>query len=77
MRKIKKRRSALTWIVIIAVSLFLFALASGSAYQQRGYAALGGELLVLAVPTVCYILGRFVRSIIRDFKGLYDAAPEE
>lgn len=77
MRKMKTRRASLTWVIILAASFILFALGSQAALMERGYAADGGEFLLLFVPTVIYIIGRAVRGVFKDFKRLYDAAPEE
>lgn len=77
MRKIKTRRALLRWTVVIGVSVALFAFGREAALRERGYAAIGGEYLLLLLPAVVYILGRSVASIVREFRQLYDEAPEE
>jgi hypothetical protein len=71
----KKNRPAI-WAVIIGISVLLFILGHAAAVHERGCAAVGGEYLLLAVPTILYICGRAVRGAVKEIKRLIAAAPE-
>ena len=54
------------WITL-AASIMLYALARRQAQAWRGYAAVGGELLILFIP-VAY---RALQRVWEDFKGMW------
>ena len=51
----------------LAASIVLYALARHQAQAWRGYAAVGGELLILFIP-VAY---RALQRVWEDFKGMW------
>ena len=54
------------WLVTVA-AVVLYALARHQAQAWRGYAAVGGELLILFIPVAYKALQR----VWEDFKGMW------
>lgn len=79
MRRKRKSRlaAALELAAVITATAILFIMARASAYEWRGYEAIGGEAFVLLLPIIYYEFKRIVGDFLRDFAELYRNAPEE
>ncbi len=60
----KTRAKVIEFVIIMAVSLVLFNLASIEAYNERGYKAYGGEYFLLLLPAFYYL----TKATAKDFK---------
>lgn len=60
----KTRAKVIEFVIIMAVSLVLFNLASIEAYNERGYKAYGGEYFLLLLPVFYYL----TKATVKDFK---------
>jgi len=59
------------YAVLTVAGILLFRAGAAYALQERGYAAVGGEGLVLFLPVFYYIISQAVRDIIADIKSGY------
>ena len=60
------------WLVTVA-AVVLYVFASRQAQAWRGYAAVGGELLILFIPVAYQALQR----VWEDFKGMWTEVKSE
>ena len=58
---------AVAWYVFLAVAwVLLYKLGAAYAMRERGYFAVGGEVLALLLPVLYYVAKAMVRDIIKD-----------
>ena len=58
---------AVAWYVFLtAAGVLLYKLGAAYAMQERGYFAVGGEVLALLLPALYYVAKAMVRDIIKD-----------
>ena len=75
--KKKTRRRAVELIAVLTLTAALFIAASRYALIERGYAAAGGEYMLLLLPFIYYAGKRAIRDFATDFTELYRTAPED
>ena len=58
---------AVAWYVFLtAAGVLLYKLGAAYAMRERGYFAVGGEVLALLLPVLYYVAKAMVRDIIKD-----------
>ena len=58
---------AVAWYVFLtAAGVLLYKLGAAYAMRERGYFAVGGEVLALLLPALYYVAKAMVRDIIKD-----------
>lgn len=59
---------AVTWYAVLTVAgVLLYKLGAAYALRERGYYAIGGEVLAL-LPVLYYVAAVMVRDFMRDWK---------
>lgn len=64
----KAAHTVLKWAALTLAGVVLFLAAKADAYAVRGYAAHGGEYLLLPLPLWWWLIERCVGDFIRDIK---------
>ena len=58
------------WYAFLTVAgVLLYREAAAYALEQRGYYAVGGEMLCLLLPVLYYTFATTIRDIVRDVRG--------
>lgn len=65
----KAALTVLKWAALTLAGVALFLVAKADAYAVRGYAAHGGEYLLLPLPLWWWLIERCVGDFIRDIKA--------
>ncbi len=73
----RKARQAAKWGAICGGSLWLYWQASGMALAERGYQAVGGEILLLLIPFLYYIIERIYRNFTADIRKFWAECEED
>ena len=63
--------SAVKWLLIIIGTFFLFRWGQAAAFAERGYKAYGGEMFILLVPLLWWLIERSVKDskvIIKEIR---------
>ena len=76
-RKRKSRLAAVELLGVLTATAVLFVKAQSVALASRGYLAIGGEIMLLLLPIIYYLLKQTIRDYVRDFVELYENAPED
>lgn len=61
---------AIEAVVVIITSLALFLVGQAHALQERGYEAIGGEYLLLALPVFYYLLRAVIKDYLADLREI-------
>ena len=61
---------AIEAVVVILASLALFLVGQAHALQERGYEAIGGEYLLLALPVLYYLLRAVIKDYLADLREI-------
>ena len=57
------------WYAVLTVAgVLLYKLGAAYALRERGYYAVGGEVLALLLPVLYYVAAVMVRDFMRDWK---------
>ncbi len=73
----RKARQAAKWGAICGGSLWLYWQASGMALAERGYQSYGGEVLLLTLPLLYYIIERIARDMAQDIREFWTEDEED
>lgn len=76
-RKKKNRLAAVELPVVLTGTALLFVKMQAYAAAQRGYFAIGGEIMIILLPIIYYAGKRVIRDFAADFAELYRNAPED
>lgn len=61
---------AIEAVVVILASLAIFLVGQAHALQERGYEAIGGEYLLLALPVLYYLLRAVIKDYLADLREI-------
>lgn len=75
--KRKKRYGKGELVAVLVITIIAFGWAASAARIQRGYAAFGGEYMILVFPAVYYLAKKTILDWINDIRGLYAEAEKE
>ena len=75
--KRKKRYGKGELVAVLVITIIAFGWAASAARIQRGYAAFGGEYMILIFPVVYYLAKKTILDWINDIRGLYREMGEE
>ena len=70
-------RQAIKWGCIVAGTVVLYRQGAAWALYERGYHACGGELLLLLIPFLYYIVERICKDFARDIREFWAECEEE
>lgn len=70
-RKKKSRLAAAELLAVLIVTAVVFIKSRGYALAWRGYEAVGGEFMLLLLPTIYYEAKRIILDYVADFVALY------
>ena len=74
---LRAHRRALKWGCIVAGTVVLYRQGAAWALAERGYHACGGELLLLLLPFLYYIVERICKDFARDIREFWAECEEE
>lgn len=75
--KKKSRLAAVERFLVLTATAAIFIRAHSYALAWRGYRAVGGELMLLLLPIIYYIVKQEIRDFAADVARLYRNTPEE
>jgi len=56
-------------IAIILITVMCFLIGREYALYERGYKAVGGEYLILIIPSIAYL----IKEVIKDYKSIQNS----
>ncbi len=62
-------KTMLKYVMLTLVSLVLYGFAAEYALRERGYSAVGGEVIILFLPLFYYLVSKFVKEFIEEVKN--------
>lgn len=77
LEKRRQWRQAVKWAGIAAGTLWLYRWGAARALAERGYYACGGELLLLLIPLLYYMIERLAADFVRDIREFWTEDEEE
>lgn len=66
------KHKLIKWTGITVISILLFMAGCRQAFNQRGYYAIGGEIFLLLLPIMYYIIGQIALDLIKEIKNAYE-----
>ncbi|OGO90324.1 MAG: hypothetical protein A2Y17_12205 [Clostridiales bacterium GWF2_38_85] len=63
--------------LIIAGTLLLFKIGQAAAYTERGYKAYGGEMLILLLPLIAYVIKQNIKDTAEAYRTARDDGGSE
>ena len=65
-RRVKRMKKILKVIAIVVITAVCFLIGREYALYERGYKAVGGEYLILIIPSIAYL----IKEVVRDYKEI-------
>lgn len=65
---VKRHRKALVSVLMYSLAFILFLILNAIGNRERGYSAVGGEMLVPALPLIIITLRDLIQTLIEKFK---------
>lgn len=75
--KLRRHWQALKWAGIGAGAVLLYRWGAAWALEERGYQAVGGEILLLLIPLLYYIVERLAQDFAQDVRTFWTEDEEE
>lgn len=55
------------YVFLTAAGILLYKAGAAYAMRERGYSAIGGEVLALLLPLLYYVMATTIKGFVRDF----------